>query len=159
MGKWGDYPDACDSNIDIFGIFINRYFAKQNNPEMKMNYEEEADCDPGLTPRMQLRMGASPVFYDSDLTNESMDIFKEILNMYDEHISDNQVVGLGISLARVLNNEQFGIGIKELPMKNLLRKDISDLIKERAETCELDCSFNDNNETTLRKNVIAFFTK
>lgn len=41
MGKWSDYPDACDEKIDNFSIFINRYFAKQENPDMEINYKDE----------------------------------------------------------------------------------------------------------------------
>lgn len=163
MGKWSDYPDGCDSNIDIFGIFLNRYFAKQENPDLEMDYEDESEMDPGLGPRMQLRMGGSPNFGDEDLTDEAMERYLEILQMYDGNISDNEIVGLGISLARVINNEQFGLSVTELPTKNLLRKDVSDFIKRKALDCDIYCGFKDekgntNNEETLRKKIIDFFS-
>lgn len=111
---------------------------------------------------MQIRTDASPIFYEDDLTDEAMDIYKEILEMYDENISDSNIVGLGISLARIINNEQFGIGVTEMANKNLLRKDISDFMKEKASDCELHGSFKDeesniNDEDTYKKKYYKLF--
>ena len=103
---------------------------------------------------MNMRGGGTPVFNDGDLTDKAMDIYLEILQMYEGNIDNSQVVGLAISLARVIDNEPFGIfseGSTELPKVNLLRKDINDFILSIAKSSDF---INDN----VKENILVFFS-
>ena len=154
MGRWSDYPDGSDYNIDVFANVIQRYFMKSEDSDYEITYDDEDECDPGLNIRMNMRMGGTPVFNDDDLTDEAMNIYLEILKIYEGNIDDSQIVGLAISLARVIDNQPFGIfaeGSKELPKVNLLRKDINDFIFSLAESSEFI-----NEE--VKKNILVFFS-
>jgi len=118
MGAWSKFPDGNDRNIDIFASFIQRYFEMCDNPNC--DYHEDPDgregrFDPGLMVRMDLRMGSAPSFNDGDKTPERMKLIFDLLKFYDEHYDDEVVLGLTISLCRLYNKEQFGIGVTTLP--------------------------------------------
>jgi len=163
MGAWSEYPDGNDSNIDIFASLITRYFVKTEDPEKNVtNYADESNYDPGLQPRMALRIGESPIFTNDDLTNQAMDIYLAILKMYAENLDDWQLVGLAISLARVLNNENFGIGMTALPKKNLLRSDINEFIKEHLQfdsDSDPESPSKSDSDSCIQTNIRNFFNQ
>lgn len=142
MGAWSQYPDGNDSNIDIFGNFIQRYFtwSEEGNEDL-YNINDEDKYNPGLEAVMGLRTGASPIFSNSDLGEENMEVYYNLLKMYSEKMGSNTVVGLAISLARVLNNESFGIfgdNSKGMPLKNVLSEKINKFILDNIENIDYD---------------------
>lgn len=125
MAIWSKYPDGSDYNIDTFAAFVERYFVKCINPKLEFNYDDEPDFDPGLTVRMDLRLGGSPKFSEEDTSDKAMDYYLELFTMYSKHIEARHVVGFAISLCRLINNEKFGLGVDVLPEQNPLRNDIT----------------------------------
>lgn len=133
MGAWSEYPDGNDYNIDLFSYFLNQYFEWcENNDDKVLEYDPKNPSDPGLGIRMQIRMGGSPDFSESDLEDKNMEVFLQLLKNYNKHHDSNEVVGLAISLARVMNNEKFGIGVTDLPEKNLLSDNIKSFIRDNV---------------------------
>jgi hypothetical protein len=143
MGAWSQYPDGNDSNIDIFANFINQYFGwQEDNDENMLDILNQSD--PGLMIRMGLRQGETPQFNEEDLQYENQQAFLKLLKNYSEKYDNETCIGLAISLARICNNEEFGIFVETLPNKNLLTKDINDYVLETLQP--------------TNKNIIDFFT-
>jgi hypothetical protein len=150
MGAWSKFPDANDSNIDLFATFIERYFKlledSSTNYHLDPNNLDGLFC-PGLEIRMGLRVNSIPQFSDEDKSKQNMEILFDLLKFYDLHYDNTEVIGLAISLCRLYGNyddesenyESFGIGVKTLPkVFSSLTKEMNEWILEKIDINDFD---------------------
>ncbi len=158
MGMWSDYPDGNDGVADRLGVFLQRYFIMCDDDdeyEKELNFNEEDKYHPGMNNSMKLRMGEAPIFNENDTSKKSMDIYFKLFNFYSLHIDSFTLVGLAICMSRLINNEPYGIFIKEgkkLPVKKCpFAADIKKLISNKI--VELDI------KEDIKNNILEYFSK
>lgn len=129
MGEWNDYPDGNDHNVDMFAYFLSRYFALLENPNLKFDYSKENEFYPGMNKSLGMRIGQVPEFTKDDKLETSMRLYLSLFENYSKHINADSVIGFAISLARILNQEPFGVfNAKNLPKSNPFNNDINKYI-------------------------------
>lgn len=100
--------------------------------------------DPGLMIRMNLRCGQAPDFNENDLKPKNQEALLTLLKNYVDKYDIETGVGLAISLARIFNDEDFGLVANKLPVKNLLSKNINEYVADILQPSD--------------KGVVDFFT-
>jgi len=127
MGKWSDYPNCNDANLDIFANALQRYFMLDDDKDSDMD-KKEHEYYPGIICALGLRNGL-PESKESDLTDESMDHFFRIIKIYKDKYDDETAIGIALTFSHFLHNDDFGVFVPRMPKATSpFRNDINEFI-------------------------------